>query len=119
MCKRIGTGPKIGDPVRYITTSVPGSRNREGSRRCALGASTDLPGPRVSALAGQVGGPVVHEPTSALEEVRAPIGRLNPVLDDVRQGCLDDLVGMIRLHRLAMLSSRRFFKRRKDAQLTT
>ena len=79
MCKRIGTGPKIGDPVRYFTTSVPGSRNREGSRRCALGASTDLPGPRVSALAGQVGGPVVHEPTPALEQVRAPIGRLGRV----------------------------------------
>ena len=48
-------------------------------------------------LPAQIGRPVTHEPAAALEQVRTPIGRLNPVLDDVRQGCLDDLAGMIRL----------------------
>ena len=33
-------------------------------------------GLRFWSLAGQVGGPVVHQQTSALEQVGAPIGRL-------------------------------------------
>ena len=45
----------------------------------------------------EVRSPVVHEPAPALEQVRTPIGCLDSVLDDVRQGCLDDLAGMIRL----------------------
>ena len=48
-------------------------------------------------LVGQIGNPIVHKPTTPLEQVRTPIGCLDPVLDDVRQGCLDDLAGMIRL----------------------
>ena len=41
-------------------------------------------GLRFSTLAGQVGGPVVHEPAPALEQVRAPIRRLDLVPDHVR-----------------------------------
>ena len=61
------------------------------------GFSSDRSGLRVSTLAGQVGSPVTHQPTSALEQVRAPIGYLDPVLYHMRQGGLDDLAGMIRL----------------------
>ena len=49
---------------------------------------------------GEVRRPVVHEPASALEQVRAPIGCLDPVLDHVREGRLDDLPRMIRLLRV-------------------
>ena len=48
-------------------------------------------------LSGQVRCPVVHEPTAALEQVRAPIGRLDPVLYHMREGCLNNLARMIRL----------------------
>ena len=41
-------------------------------------------GLRFSTLAGQVGGPVVHEPAPTLEQVRAPIRRLDLVPDHVR-----------------------------------
>ena len=47
--------------------------------------STDWCGLQFSSLPGQVGRPVVHEPTPALEQVLAPIGRL------------DDLARIIRL----------------------
>ena len=44
---------------------------------------------------GQVTRPVVHQDTPALEQVRAGIGCLDPVPDDMRQGCLDHLPGMV------------------------
>ncbi len=46
---------------------------------------------------GQVTRPVVHQDTAALEQVRAGIGCLHPVPNDMRQGRLDDLPGMVRL----------------------
>ena len=49
-----------------------------------------------SLMAVEVGGPVVHQDTPALEQVRAGIGRLDPVPDHMRQGRLDDFPGMIR-----------------------
>ena len=58
---------------------------------------TSLDGSALRSLAGQVGRPVVHQLPSALEQVRAPIGCLDPVLYHMRQGGLDDLAGMIRL----------------------
>ena len=45
---------------------------------------------------GQVTRPVVHQDTPAFEQVRAGIGRLDPVPDHMRQGRLDHLPGMIR-----------------------
>ena len=35
-------------------------------------------------LAREIGRPIVHQPTPALEQVRAPISRLDPVLDHMR-----------------------------------
>ena len=64
---------------------IPG---REGHRALPNGGS--------AGRAGQVAGPIVHEPAPALEKVRARIGRLDPVPDPMRQGRLDDLPGMIR-----------------------
>ena len=49
------------------------------------GSSTVRCGLRFSTLAGQVGCPVLHEPTPALEQVRAPVGRLDPFLDHMCQ----------------------------------
>ena len=46
-----------------------------------------------SLMAVEVGGPVVHQDTPALEQVRAGIGRLDPVPDHMRQGRLDDFPG--------------------------
>ena len=46
---------------------------------------------------GQVTRPVVHQDTPALKQVRAGIGRLDPVPDHMRQGRLDHLPGMFRL----------------------
>ena len=47
-------------------------------------------------FATQIGSPVVHQDTPALEKVRAGIGRLHPVPDNMRQGFLDHLPGMVR-----------------------
>ena len=52
---------------------------------------------RFSAFVGEVGPPVVHEPASALEQVRAHVRRLDLVLDHMGQRSLDDLARMIRL----------------------
>ena len=53
--------------------------------------------PRSTDPLGQVAGPVVHEPAPALEQVRARIGGLDPVADQMRQGHLDHLLGVILL----------------------
>ena len=52
---------------------------------------------RPSTPAGQVAGPVIHEPAATLEQVRAGIGRLHPVPDHMRQSRLNHLPGMIRI----------------------
>ena len=51
-----------------------------------------LPGPL-----GQATRPVVHQDTAAFEQVRAGIGRLDPVADHMGQGRFDRLPGMVRL----------------------
>ena len=45
----------------------------------------------------EVVGPIVHEPTPTLEQVRSGIGGLDPVLHHMRQRRLDDLARMVRL----------------------
>ena len=56
-----------------------------------------MPGLGDPTLARQISLPFLHrQPAAALEQVRAPIGRLDPVLDHMREGRLDDLARMIR-----------------------
>ena len=80
------------------TTSPPlfGGRSlhsdpwREGKRALArLGRINRSVRP--STPAGQVAGPVIHEPAPTLEQVRAAVGRLDLAADLVRQGSLQDL----------------------------
>ena len=52
---------------------------------------------RLSTPTGQVAGPVIHESAPPLEQVRAGIGRLDPVLNHMGQGRLDHLPGMVGL----------------------
>ena len=74
------------------------SRNRyPGNTVSSHVGSTGRPALCASTLSGEVRGPVVHEPTSAVEQVRAPIGCLDPVLDHMCEGRFDDLARMIRL----------------------
>ena len=63
---------------------------------------------------GEVTRPVVHQDTPALEQVRAGIGRLDPVPDHMRQGRLDHLPGMIRPHQSPWQSLDPFPRRRGD-----
>ena len=44
---------------------------------------------RCSAFPSQIHGPIVHQPTSPLEQVRAPVDSLNLFLNHVRQRRLD------------------------------
>ena len=85
--------------LRAVSRRAIGFRRGDEVRCDEHGESTGRPAHRVSALAGQIGRPVVHEPTPALEQVCTPIGRLDPVLDDMRESRLDDLAGMIRFPR--------------------
>ena len=71
------------------STVVPGGKAIERCR--GQGRSTDRSCP--STPAGQVAGPVIHEPAPTLEQVRAPVGRLDLAADLVRQGSLQDLQG--------------------------
>ena len=76
----------------------PGMHTASGpSGYRAHSRSTDWCGLQFLTLANQVRRPIVHEPTPALEQVRAPIGCLDPVLDHMREGRFDDLARMIRL----------------------
>ena len=51
----------------------------------------------VPAFPTEIGRPVVHQVAPALEQVRARVGRLDLVLDDMRQRRLNDLAWMIGL----------------------
>ena len=69
---------------------------REGKRALArLGRINRLVRP--STPAGQVAGPVIHEPAPTLEQVRAPVGRLDLAADLVRKGSLRHLARVIGL----------------------
>ena len=63
---------------------------------------------------GQVTRPVVHQDMPAFEQVRAGIGRLDPVPDHMRQGRLDHLPGMIRPQHSPWQSLDRVPRRRGD-----
>ena len=74
--------PKTRGPVEPLQLDNPLKPGLETvGRRDRRSGSTDQSGLRVSTLAGQVGGPVVHEPTPAPEQVCSPVGRLDLVLD--------------------------------------
>ena len=68
------------------STVIPGGKAIE---RCS--------GLRASARAGQVAGPVTHEPAPALEQFRALVGCLDLAVELVRQGSLHHLARMIGL----------------------
>ena len=76
-----------------------GLKNRKGARapNDDRVGSADRTGFRVSSLAGQVSGPILHDSPSALEQVRPAIGRFDLVVHHMRERCLHDLSGMIRL----------------------
>ncbi len=71
------------------STEIPCGKAIQSCR--GQGRSTDRFCPSTSA--GQVAGPVIHEPASTLEQVRAPVGGLDLAADLVRQGRLQDLQG--------------------------
>ena len=71
------------------STVIPGGKAIERCR--GQGRSTDRSCP--STPAGQVAGPVIHEPASTLEQVRAPVGGLDLAADLVRPRHLEDLQG--------------------------
>ena len=78
---RLGVG-KRGQPEPGRANGPYSPRDVGMLSSAATSAADQRIGPaRVSTLAGQVGRPVVHEPASALEQVCAPIGCLDPVLD--------------------------------------
>ncbi len=74
--------------------SLFGTRQRVAKRSTSFltPLAPDLPRPL-----GQVPRPVVHQPAPPLEQVRAGIGRLDPVADHMGQGRLFHLPWMIRL----------------------
>ena len=55
----------------------------------------------------EIGRPLVHQPPAALEQVRPRVGRLDLVLDHVRQRRLDDLARVVRLLRRPIPERRR------------
>ena len=67
---------------------------REGKRALARLGRINRP-VRPSIPAGQVAGPVIHEPAPALEQVRPPVGCLDRAADLVCQGSLRHLARMI------------------------
>ena len=73
------------------STVVPGGKAIESCR--GQDRSTDRSCP--STPAGQVAGPVIQEPAPTLEQVRAPVGRLDLIADLVRQRSLRHLARMI------------------------
>ena len=88
-------GPPLTPPLGGVapSTGIPGGKAIERCR--GQGRSTDRSCP--STPAGQVAGPVIHEPAPTLEQVRAPVGCLDLAADLVRQGSLRHLARMIGL----------------------
>ena len=52
---------------------------------------------RYTLSSAKVGGPIVHEPSAPLEQVRPRVGRLGLVADHVRQRRLDHLLRVVGL----------------------
>ena len=73
---------------------------------------------RPSTPAGQVADPVIHEPAATLEQVRAPVGRLDLAADPVRQGSLRHLARMIRFFGRPVMKARpEAVRHHRDLQL--
>ena len=73
---------------------------------------------RPSTPAGQVAGPVIHEPAATLEQVRAPVGCLDLAADLVRKGSLRHLARMIGLFGRPVPEARpEAVRHRRDVQL--
>ena len=108
---RCGTGPAV--PASH------GARNGKAIERCRRqGRSTGRSGLRPSAPAGQVAGPVIHEPTATLEQVRAPVGRLDLAAYPVRQGSLSHFARVIGLFGRPVPEARpEAVRHRRDLQL--
>jgi len=98
------------DPRIFVAGASPARVNRRVQWRAinppvvGVAPSTVIPGGktieccsglRLSTRAGHVAAPVIHEPAPALEQVGAGIGRLDPILDHMRQGRLNHLPGMV------------------------
>ena len=80
--------PPAGRGLRVSTKSQPPIPQAES------------PEPAETRKSGIVRGAVVlnlDQDTPPLKQVRVRVGRLDPALDDMRQGCLDHLPEMIRL----------------------
>ena len=73
---------------------------------------------RPSTPAGQVAGPVIHEPAATLEQVRAAVGRLDLAADLVRKRSLRHLARMIGLFGRPVPEARpEAVRHRRDVQL--
>ena len=92
-----------GDPRRAWPQWVCWLRHRKVFSASSADASeTPLRAPPGAAgqglsLAREIGRPIVHQATPPLEQVRAPVGCLDFVLDHMRQRRLDDFLGVVRL----------------------
>ena len=96
------------------STVVPGGKAIERCR--GQGRSTDRSCP--STPGGQVAGPVIHEPASTLEQVRALVGCLDLAADLVRQGSLRHFARMIGLFGRPVPEARpEAVRHRRDVQL--
>ena len=96
------------------STVIPGGKAIERCR--GQGRSTDRSCP--STPAGQVAGPVIHEPAPTLEQVRPPVGCLDLAADLVRQGSLRHLARMIGLFGRPVPEARpEAVRHRRDLQL--
>ena len=90
-CARRCSPPGGGAPVQIIP------RGKANERRYEHGGSTDRFVLRLPTLANHVARPVVHEAASALEQVGAPVGRLDLPADLVCQRGLGHFARMIGL----------------------
>ena len=99
LCRAAAFGPtRTGDRRSW---AIPTARNfPEMPLECPQAVSepvAEASGLGACSPARQIGRPVLHEPTPTLEQIRAPVRRLNLVVHHMRQRRLHDLSGMIRL----------------------
>ena len=113
------SGPPFGPPLNPPRGgSLSPQRSLAGRPSSAAGVRVDQPtGP---ALHSRRPGSrrVIHEPAPTLEQVGAPVGRLDPVADHVRQSRLDHLPGMVCLLTQPVPEARpEAVRHRRDVQL--
>ena len=124
-----GRGAGGGSDPRLFAADAP----REGARpdrppdtfspRSGVAPTTVIPGGKAidrcsglrrSTRAGQVAGPLIHEPALALEQVRARVGCLDRVAAHMRQGRLNDFTPMVRLQPFGNTGHGPVHRRRED-----